>query len=1297
MLVDSFLELGLDAEAMIASKPKQIVKIVAKVLAATTTTTTTTTPRLSSTTTTPAPNRRRIAAGWPASGAEPCEDNNPSDAADTDCYADRYASFKDDIYKKLQTMSEAVQTTATYADKLGTFIASVKIPAFQESLAFTINDSIPILQQSLNDGFNDVNTAIQKSKADTTALAIALDTKANATELALRAKVQDAFNSFTATNLGNINALIKRANDINSKNAATGYAKELQYVNGNGTVRVTNDEASMQSLINKLSLLHNTVSTNVFYSESNLTSIKLPQVLSQDMAWVTSKQNALNSTLDSLIKTTITLNNISSVVAQTDSGIASTLSAASTDTNKAVSDKSTRAMAAVNNLASQINQASSTISSNYNKLTTSVKAAESTVRNNSFLTYVNQIAAVQQLLGNLSTYGTEYISAWETGANAKLTRMKGLVAGYASALAANASGTTANGTDSIQSSVLASLAAAGNVQNQINAEMIARQAAALAAMQELMSKSSGDSAQFSKLLANISTAMTALQTAARAGEPLDIFSQVVGALEKLAMNISNVAQDVNGTLDVIKRNTSARLETYSNTLAEYWESKLTTGFGADLQKKIDDAVSVEELRFKNVSDTLNGLTSMLEGTTSSALANVQIAANGLYESNQKTQSVIVNALNLVSLKAAEGIQNLTRALDSYKSNMGSLSVTLGGDADSATALNTFKISQIVGGNRRNDLDLDNSVRKVGSQVQQGVDSLVRNIQSSVAQPAAYLLSLMQGATSGSLQASTALKATINEKEKLLNDSLTDLNIAMNQLVVSDVRTTINNGLDQLYVSKNQIFTEVQAVHDRISAGLSTVESANSTLTSIMANLAALSTTGSASTVGAVNMLIALINAGLNINAILEDEIATLSQEVVEAATGFNQTLADLQSLVDAKNIIDVWYTESNATVASNWAIQQYGNEKQVLDDAYQAGLEDIRLNANTTRPALNASMKAAVDLYRTNITSLGNALNQSAANASSVSALFMASMTQTVNQLMSQLKSSDVSGGDAQLEQLQLVLNSVSGSVGAATGAASNNLLASGSGILGGILDSSDAAVSNVELMQTSASKALQNAVSAVNSGVSSVNSFDRLVAASEAERANSAATVLNQINKGQAAMSQMMHTAMSSAIQSSTATMPVDKSLTSVPQLLQAISGQLAAWASYASDQTARLAEFQKESSAALESEKSMMSKGFSEAGNEIVAGATSIKSTIGSILFLQKNLGEELVRLSAAEDRINSALPVSGETPASVQDVSTGGIASLAMTGNQLAGLLSAEANRMTGIEENVEALIEAASQNR
>lgn len=1287
MLVDSFLELGLDAEAMIASKPKIIRKLFPPPVVPTTTTTTTTTPRVTSTTTTTPPMRRRVAAGWPASGAQPCEDYNPSDAADTDCYADRYATFKDDFYSKLQTMSEAVQTTSTYADKLGTFINSVKIPAFQQSLAFTLNDSLTILNQSTIDAFADIRNAITNSRNDTTTNISALDTRSVSVQAALRTRIQTQFSSFNNVSLANINALIKRANDVNNKNGAVAYARDLTFTNGNGTVKITNDEATMQSALNRLSLLHSTVSTNAFYTESNLSSVRLPLALSQNNNWVTSKQSTFNSTLGTLINRTISLNNISSVVTQTDNGIKSVLDTATTAISNSVAEKTTRANAAIANINAFIKQMSDGITSNYNRLTTGLKQVQSNVENGTFSTYARQQAAVDNIRSNLSTYGVDYIANWETGANAKLTRMKGLVAGFASALASNASSATANGTSGLQSTVLSSLAAAGNVQNEINAQMIARQAAALAAMQSLMSKSKGNAASFSQLFANVTSAMTSLEAAARAGEPLDMFSVIVGALDRLAMNVTATAQDAQDGVVKATMNRTSMLDKYEASIAEWWKNKLSAGSAEDLDRNITNFDEKESRKLDNISSIFEREKSSFEGSTSMALRDIQTAQNQLFASAQKTQQIIVNALNFVSLQAAAGLQNFTRAMDSVKNDLSSLQFATSGDPDSSTAMNAFKVGLVVSSGTR--ADLNNAIRSVRMQLQSGVDSFARNVKSSIREPAAALLELMRKSSSGSLQAATGLSIAIANSERLLNQSLTALNDSMNNLLSSELRLSVGSGIDELFVTKNGLGKEVREMESRVSSGSAAVKTANATLSTIMNNLAFMNSTVNSSGLAAINMVTAVINAAVNINAILGEEISSLADGVVDASLDVNKTIADLSSMVNSSKIVSKWYAESNASFVSAWTGQKFNAIKNQLDDAVEAGNDEILMRKNTTRSLEDSAMKSAISVYSTNITSLADKLNQSALSQSSLSSQFMTGMNQTLTQLVSGLKTGNATTASSQLTQLQTVLNTVAGSVGAATGSVSSRVLSSSEDALGAILGSSSTASSNFHTLQQSATSTLGSASQAVSSGVSSVEAIDNILASSEKERENAAASVVNQIAALGDEMNGLLGRAVKQAIQSVTSPQGIDGSLTSIPAFLQAMGGQLVAWDSYATDKIERIEKFHKESSDGLEGEKAEMVEGLNGAANSVLEGTLSLGSIFGKISQYQGDLDDRLYRMETLENRINDLLV----KPALSPNLTASGVKALGLSENQISTLAAAQTTAMRQTEDDVQAMIDTA----
>ena len=1264
MLVDSFLELGLDANAMLVSAlvagSRQVTTTTTTraVTTAPVTTTAVTTIKVTSTTTTLPPNRRRVQAGWPESGAAPCEDNNPSDAADTDCYAIRYGTFKDKIYEDMKTMSVSVHTTKTYSEKLGAYIYSVNVPLFQSSLATALQQGVPILTTVTNDALGDLSTSVKQAPLDTATYAASLDIASNTTLLSLKTKIQTAFDELTGKSLSNINALVKRANDRNAVLMASPYSSTLKFTTGNGSTVITNDENTMLGLVNKLTLLQQTVGTSLFYSQSNLTAINIPQLLGNGSSWVTAKQSYLNQTLGKLVSS-ITLSNISGVVNQTDAGINSTLLIAKSDLNTTLSTKANNTLGSLGQLQSLISSAGSGVNSTYASLLSGVAQAQTSVQSGTFAAYTPMQNSLQQLLNFLSAFGSDYVASWETGATDRLTRLKGYVSLYAAALTANSTQTVGNGTSGIQNSVLQSLAQIGSIQNQINSQMLNRQSSALSQMQQLMSKAQGNAVSFSQLLSNVSVAIASLKQSGSTSSPLSLVSNITARMDQLAFQISNLVQDTNAGFANVSAIVSSELDSYNAYTRDWWSGQVDSGAISSLKGQVKTNISVEDSRLSNASDSISAKDNALDIATYGALGNVQNAKNQLFDNTRRTYSVISSALTQVSQQAGLGVQSISNALVGIQSSLNSLwlqSPPLGLDG-------------VAQGTRS---DMDNVVDALASSVKQAVDGFTQSTQVQVLQPATSLAGLVS-----KLNTAISFNAPALAGEKSLNNSIALLDTTMNDLLVTDLAANVKTGLFQASTASNQLPSDYMKISTGVSQDLATTQSLHSSLDSIVSNLQSLMLVSNTSNANSGNALLAVLNAGININSLLSAEIGYLSGGVAGAASAINSDMANLTSSIGSDSITNSWYRESNDSVSTNWTIGRVAPAMASLNLDFSAGISQQRLSAD-------AAIKSKLGQVSQSVSGLTTRLGTAAGRASSLSDLLMTSMNQTINTIQGKV------GGNQYnpLPQLQGVLNTVSQTVRYATGSSADRMANASTGTVDRILGSQSLASSNFASLSSTANSAVATATASIAAGLRSINTVDEIVATSEADRSQSAELVLSQIDSNQNKMQEMFNNAVASSSVGNASPLTTADSLSNIPALLQAAGGQLKSWNAFTTDVTSRMSDFDRVLSDGVDGEQSILGSALMHAGNQVSDSVNGVRSSLSGMGESQFDLDDRIYKLGELEDTIDSRLVVTR----GADDVS--GISNLALAPDIVTGRVVSEQARLAVTERDIDAMLARAN---
>jgi hypothetical protein len=1268
MLVDSFLELGLDAQAMLASRPAQIVRIVVATPAPTTTTTTRTTTtasttKVTTTTTTLPPNRRRVQAGWPASGAAPCEDMNPSDAADSDCYATRYAVFKDDMYTKLQTMSVAVQTTGTYSDKLGSYIYSVSVPQFQDSLALSLQQGVPILDSATSGALTDVQTSINSAPTDTQTYSSSLDLASNVTRSSLRSKIQSAFDSLTALSIQNINALVKRSNDRNSVLAASPYSATLKWTNGNGSATVTNDENTMLGLVNKLTLLQNTVGTTLFYSQSNLSAVTLPQLLTNGSIWVKNKQAYMNSTLGALVSR-ITLSNISGIVNQTDAGINTTLTGAENDANSTVSLKSSNSGSQINGLNSLIYSASSGINSTFSTLQSSVSSAQANVQSGSFAPYNPMQNSLQKLLDFLNIFGADYVSGWESSAVDRLTRLKGYVASYSSQLQSNATQAVGNGTNGIQSSVLASLATLGSIQNDINSQILSRQSSALSQVQSLVNRANGNAVMFTQLLTNVTRAIATLrQASSQTANPLTLLGNITSGMDKLALAVNQLVQDTNGAISSASNSVSSRLDQYNSYVRSWWANQTAGGFATVLQGNVGSVISTENGRLDNTSQSIDFTSGSLGGSTSGAVSNVQTATSQLFENSQKTYQVISNTLSQVSVQAALGIRNFTTALTSFKNGLNSLWVSSAASAvGSTTGLPQAS-------------DLDRVVDSLTKSVKQAVDGFTDSTQSQILDPATQIATLIP-----QLSSDITFNATAAVAELSLNRSLSLVDTTVNNLISTDLESTVKTALSEGSSKGNDLTAEIMRIKNQLSQDSGSTAQLFAGLDSVASNLHSLAIAANSSGANSAMSLLAILDAGININGLLAAEIGYLSGGIAEAATGLNSSITEIGKSLRPDLMISNWSSESDARVATNWTSAIVTPLTAALNTAFSRGISEIRTRSSVIRPSEDQRMRTKISALSQDAVGLIEDLRGSGTVASSKTDLFMTSMNKSINAIQTKMGAV----GPNPLPALQGVLDTVAETVGYATQGAGGKLVRISTGTVGGILDSSSQASTNFDRLSATANTAIATASTSVADGLKSVGMISSIIDSNENERANSAVGVVNQITESKNKVDRMIQSALVDSIDNSTNSS--SWMISDFPAFIQGVDGQLATWNSFSAGSKTALSNFHRVNSDGVEGEELVLENGLRDGGNKVTESVIGLNDMLSRAEVLQTDLDDRLYSLNEFEDSLEVAL---GVKPSST-DVSTEGITSLGLSSSQVANRITSEQSIMRATEQDIDALL-------
>ena len=1227
LLIESFMETGFTAESMLASRPPQIIKIIVTQPAPPPppppTTTTTYAPI-----TTPPPMRRRVAQGWVNSGALPCEDINPTDALDADCYSSRYSTLKGAMFDQLGTVSVGVDTTRVFQLKLGPVINQIVVPQLSTSTANAVTNAASDLKLASDSALAQANDHVTGAQNTTNSLDAAIGLVATNVNNLFKSRMQGAFDNLTTTEIANINALIRRANYINTNNTIVRGSNILKTLVARITPQIAaHTDTVIRQKVNALALARDNITNAIFYKASNLTALTLPGIVTNNSAWNAARKAIMQNASSAAIGQLISLSQIDAANVEITGKIAARLALEESNFASKLDTKKTGVGAVLQNLQALASNLTASVTDMSSGAVGDIGREAAGVASSTGAVYSQMDQQASLLLSFLNGQGINGIEAWDVAAQRNLANLETMLTDASNALRSTAFSAQSNGTSSLMGTVLQSLATVGSLQKSINDELLQRQTGNMDAMRQLVAKLESSGLDFGKLINTISVLKSSLQNAADLTGTDNMFAYLPAAMDKASQRISGVAADATASFAAAEANASNSLIAYNQFVDAYWAEKLSTGFGAQLRKAVDGNVSLAESDISATEAKAAAMQGESDDATASAIDMLDKTNDLLTSTTSGTDDAAVRMLMSLAASSDFVVNNLTNANALFSSQLGAIGGSAQGDVDTRIAMNGFLFSVAADAVRT---DFDKEVNDVRMRVERSVDEFSRTSRAQAANPAeaAYLAaSEFNRTTAGGADALRALKL---DAFSSLNESISSYenNLEISELI--ELQRRIITSLAQLAAADPNL-------NDRISKAMAVSAGMNTTLRTLSQTLVSVNATMQGSS-DPLAYIVAIMVEASRIQSVLDAEIGVLSGAIADAATVINAPLAELGAELTPYNV---------AGLGDSWGQSIIDTYKSSVDGMYAGGAAWI-VAQRAAIPAIDGLLKSEISKDMTITASLNADFDTTLKSQASASDSVMASVGATVAALKANMDASRASDVTA----LQGMLSNVALAVDNSLGASSGQLAGLLAGTVGDVSDRSAASDTALTGLSAQADSALAGAAGAITASSQAAEMMDGIIAAGERERSNSAAAVLNTLQRDAANMQAML----AGAIESAVGELASGDSLeTNSTGFVATLSQQLGGWTVMADAHSGQLEEFRKNSLPGIEGETLAVRATLDGIGNTVLGKARSVRATLSSVSAKQAELKDRFVELVRAAHGSDSALdalsaPVTGIDAADV-----------------------------------------------
>ena len=1092
MLVDSLLETGLDTQSMLGSYNNYFPPVVVVYQYPA--------PYTPPTTTTPAPtlppNRRRVVA----STAFPnCEDVSPPDILDSDCYAQRYGNIAGGMFPNLGSVSRALKTTQTYLSNLEPVIAQVTVPMMQQSLGTAVLGSVADANLMTTNSLSSAQAALNRSIADTTTMNGTIALAASRAIGVLTNFTTAAMYQFLQTQVRNMNALVRQANALNLGGANVVALRSLQaMLTGTKPMLDSHADLLLRQQVGGLAAQRDALDSSIFYRQSNLSTVSLPLLQGRTQNWTIARGAQLVGWNNASINTLISMGNMTATYNNVTATISGTIANFSSDLNGQVGYIRSQTTQAMQALTGSVADTSANLTAQFNQFSAGVNGGLLSMTNKTAYTQLN--VALTNLITTLGVNGSGQVDAWDLGAQAALSRLTNQLANATSYLKAGSSGTAGSDNDAVMKLVLASMAAIGTLQQQIDNTMLARQTQGVDAVKAMTNQLSTSGVTFAALLRSVTILITALSnanTGADDGSAGNLFTYLPAAIDRATRSVAAVAAEGSANVTAARLAIQSGMSSYTDSVRAFWKAQLQAGWGAQYRQAGADGTTAAIASIAASAAGWKAIDDAMADDTAEALRQIGATSRSLPNYSKPADDGASQLFLGIANQADSVAGNYSRIATDWSNQFNTMWNSIRSQLDN---LVRTAVADLNDGSSAVKDDYSSDIDSYIGTVQGSNEAALQGIQQRLTGPLADVASAARAAVAGtggpqkfadgtaSVQAGMLSSLASEEGAIVQNDIPVAAAAVQAMLAPLDTdRTALNAALD---------------LSTRVSDNSVAVTNVNTTLNSV---IGALYDTGSLLTAAdqSGDSVRAMMIMGSRINALMDAEAQVINGSVSDVEAIMRQTLAEInQTASDARGRLQQTVVDRLAAfLATQWTDVVSGMRADLL--AYSANPTAINATNATIPESLRVepllqTLRSAVDLYEANNTGPSPTVgNITASNSTG----------QTASELTGYV--SDFSGQ---------LMNFIQGFGGAASAP-------------GGIYDQFRAQMQSVSNQSASqAAVAAAGATAAVKEALGSITNVSNAqatargtVASSVEARTNSVAAVVNALGTAQTGMQNLL------------------------------------------------------------------------------------------------------------------------------------------------------------------------------
>jgi hypothetical protein len=1177
------------------------------------------------------------------------------------CFTNRYLSLQQyDNYPLLMKLSQELSSANSAQAKGQQMLSVIRIPELQESLSSALPRALSDLTANTSNAQSQLTQGVTSMRTQGVQAVTAMSDEFKRVYNLFEAEVKADLKAAGAMDTANLNGMIQLANTRNLNASAKVYTASLANVTASVPNILTTHETNLTTLVAGISDALLSAPSSITLSQTNMSTMVQNLLKALGTSQATKNGNVQNQSITDI---TTRMNTVMTAVNGSNVSIANALNASELDLNTTMSDKRRNVWNQLLTLNSAINTTSLAWRTAFNSTRDSIAATMNRTTANQTLNYSISQYSSGNLTALLRASSIPNITNWGVNANVTLSRMTGLLSDAKTNLTRQLSGNSSSG---VISSVDSTLAKVGAQQQAIDDQLAAGAKTQLEGLQNITDRLGANKVMFQNAMAQVMQFQNSfgsdggdnITASAQAGmnAAIALLDSLQTALTWAANNVTTTTQDAQKNLSLAAANVKERIGNYSVYLKEM-NSNVSFGI-SNFSSETDSA-------FKNATAVWNAFVrdaaanrTMFQRAMNTALTQSRTTNKSMDSSTVKTNSIISSTLTSVSRQIEAFMEAFGPVMPKVDGAQPPPADATDYAATAAGLVNNFK-SGADRTNRKNQADLEKFSSSQRDQLSQ-----LRDLNSALYKQAAFLWSKSD-------MASGEFSSAVSNAVKMLNNSINAFNLTI--LDSGELREAVNKEM-----KIESILEEVSGLSNRVSQSNGTVFSVSNQLKQLNKTMTEQMGKFSSNSNNSVNSINNILQGSTSVNKILADEILTLLTAVGSANSSFVSAIGAVNGITfgNASSLTNQTMSDRNTT------LQRWNqNLDWLIGNLSSAG----SIVSNLT--GINSTMRAVIQNFDSNLTSLVNAFNVSATSASSLTTQMMTGLLATSKTLQAQMNGTEK---DNTIESLRGVLQTVAGAVSGSAANTSQLLLNMTGLVAGGILGQSGSSQSSLDQTGAVALQALNAAAGSVEQGVGAVDLLDAIMAASAKERKNSAASVANSITANQAAMSAMMTKAMKAAA-GSAGISSANASAVDMPSFLAIMGNHLDMMIKHISSITEGLAMFAVESQQGIQGEQVALGEGLRTAGNFVADGVSESRSIMQEEQSNQYDLDDALLQLTDNQERVDRLLTYLSQN---ISDIGNENLGKLAVSDADVSKTVALENKAFTDLESTVGDLISRAS---